>query len=268
MVGQSWLIGPPHDLTDRARGSWATGQSRHITVRHDTAHRNPAQHMQHPAREHRWRGTFNHDGILEPMLRAVPLPADRLDEVIDVFSDAFHDYPVMRWVVGPDGDVAARVRRLIALFVTRRLMRGGPMLGVFSGERLAGAAILTLPVEPEPPAGITALAEDAWRELGEGARMRYQRYAEVTAPFFTGVGSHHHLNMIGVRRSYAGQGFARPLLDAVQDLCIADPTSAGVSLTTERDRNVELYQHFGYAVIAHEPVDDGLETWGLVRPRA
>lgn len=202
------------------------------------------------------------------MVAAVPLAADRRDEVIDVFSDAFHDYPVMRWVVGPDGDVAARVRRLITLFVSRRILRGGPMLGVFSGETLVGAAILTLPVEPEPPLGINALAEDTWRELGEGARARYQRYAEVTAPFFTSAGSHHHLNMIGIRRSNAGQGLARPLLDAVQGMCTADPASAGVSLTTERDRNVELYKHFGYVVIAHQAVDDDLQTWGLMKYRS
>lgn len=202
------------------------------------------------------------------MVEALPLAADRRDDVIDVFSDAFHDYPVMRWVVGPEGDVAARVRRLITLFVSRRILRGGPMVGVFIEETLVGAAILTLPVEPEPPLGLTALAEDTWRELGEGARARYQRYVEVTAPFFAGVGSHHHLNMIGIRRSHAGQGLARPLLDAVQEMCIADPASAGVSLTTERDRNVELYQHFGYVVLAQTTVADDLQTWGLVKPRA
>lgn len=202
------------------------------------------------------------------MLRAIPLAADRQGEVIDVFSDAFHDYPVMRWVVGSGGDVAARVRRLITLFVSRRVMRGGPMLGVFGADRLVGAAILTLPVEPEPPPGVAALSDDAWRELGEGARARYQRYAEVTAPFFANVGSHHHLNMIGIRGSHAGQGLARPLLDAVQGMCQADPSSAGVSLTTERSKNVELYQHFGYTVVAHEPVNGELQTWGLVRYRS
>lgn len=202
------------------------------------------------------------------MFRAIPLAVDRQDDVIDVFADAFHDYPVMRWVVGPEGDVAARVRRLITLFVSRRVMRGGPMLGVFDADRLVGAAILTLPVEPEPPPGTIALAEDAWRDLGEGARARYQVYADVTAPFFTNVGSHHHLNMIGIRGSHAGRGLARPLLDAVQDMCTGDPASTGVSLTTERLKNVQLYEHFGYAVVAHQQVSDGLETWGLVRCRS
>jgi len=197
---------------------------------------------------------------------AIPLTADRTGDVIDVFADAFRDYPVMRWVVGPDGDVHARVRRLIEWFVSRRVMRGGPMIGVFDADRLVGAAILTLPVEPEPPSCITALADAAWRDLGEAARGRYQVYADTASPFFSGVGPHHHLNMIGICASHAGRGLARPLLEAVHAMAHADAQSAGVSLTTELARNVTLYDHFGYGVIAHNEVGQALETWGLFKP--
>ena len=202
------------------------------------------------------------------MITAAPLFPSDVDAVIDVFSDAFHDYPVMRWVVGPEGDVPARVRRLIALFVTRRVRRGGPMLGVTDHGRLVGAAILTLPVEPEPPADVANLTERAWHDLGTAAQQRYEAYAQATSQFFTALGPHHHLNMIGVRPSHAGRGLARPLLDAVAGMCDADPGSAGVSLTTERERNVSLYRHFGFAAIAHQTFGAGLETWGMVRRRA
>jgi hypothetical protein len=160
------------------------------------------------------------------------------------------------------------VRRLIAFFVSRREMRGGPMLGIADGSRLVGAAALTLPIEPAPPPGITALDIEVWRELGEPARARYQAYADITSPFFTGVGRHHHLNMIGIRCSHKGQGLARPILEAVRQMSDNDPDSTGVSLTTERDRNVRLYEHFGYGVIAHKQVSDEVETWGLFRPRS
>lgn len=199
------------------------------------------------------------------MLTATVLPPDRRLDVIDVLADAFHDYPVMRWIVGPDGDVPARIRRLIDLFVSRRVVRGGPMFGIFDGRRLVGAAVMTLPVEPESPAVLAALADEAWRDLGDPARIRYVTYVDVTAPFFAAVGRHHHLNMIGIRPSHAGQGLARPLLEAVHQLADADAESVGVSLTTERLRNVQLYEHLGYRIVAHQPVGDGLETWGLVR---
>ena len=201
------------------------------------------------------------------MLEAIPLPPERRDDVIDVFADAFDDYPLMHWVVGPGRDAAGRVRRLIAFFVSRRVMRGGPLLGVVDGNRLVGAAAITLPAEPAPPPGITALDIEVWRDLGHPARERYQSYAETTAPFFTRLGRHYHLNMIGIRNSHKGRGLARPIIDAVHRMSDADADSTGVSLTTERDRNVKLYEHFGYGVIAQKQVSDDVQTWGLFRRR-
>ena len=195
-----------------------------------------------------------------------PLSLERLDEVVDVFADAFRDYPVMRFTVGPDGDVAARVRRLVRLFVTRRTARGGPMYGsAGAGGDLTGATLLTLPVEPSPPPVVAELSAAAWRDLGEEARLRYDAYATASA-FFGALPPHHHLNMIGVRRAHAGTGLGRRLLESVRRLSEEDPRSAGVSLTTENPRNVELYRHFGYDVVGHAPVGPELETWGMFLP--
>jgi hypothetical protein len=44
-----------------------------------------------------------------------------------------------------------------------------------------------------------------------------------------------------------------------------DAVSAGVSLTTEDPKNVALYQHFGYEVVAHDLVAGKLETWLFFR---
>ena len=203
------------------------------------------------------------------MLTAVPLAPERVEDVIDVMTDAFLDYPLMPWVVGREGHPAVRIRHLISFFIKRRVLKGGPMFGVLDSDRLVAAAALTLPVEPAPPPGITALEIEVWRELGEGPRERYQAYADATAKFFIGLGPHHHLNMIGVRPSHKGQGLARPLLETVQRLSDADPNSSGVSLTTELERNVTLYQHFGYSVIAQNDVAGAkFCTWGLFRRKS
>jgi GNAT superfamily N-acetyltransferase len=195
--------------------------------------------------------------------------ADRLspapvDAIVDVMADAFSGYPVMRFVAGDSDDVAARERRLVGLFVRRRIARGGPAFGVFDGETLAGSAVLTLPHEPEPPPEVAEMTVATWLELGERARRRYDAYAKA-ASLFDALGPHHHLNMIGVRRSHMGRGLARPLLDAVIDLAAADPGSSGVSLTTELPRNVELYRHFGFDVVGEADVAPGLHTWGMFR---
>jgi GNAT superfamily N-acetyltransferase len=202
------------------------------------------------------------------MVQVVPLQPVQQDEVIDVFTDAFEDYPLMRWVLEAEGGTPDGLRKLITLFVSRRVMRGGPMLGVFDRKRLVAAATLTRPLEPEPPQSVAALTDDTWRTLGDVARERYQAYTDTVSPFFTSMGAHLHLNMLGVRASHMGRGLARPLLEAVQQMSDDDPGSSGVSLTTERDRNVQLYEHFGYAVVAHNPVSDAVKTWGLFRRRA
>ena len=183
-------------------------------------------------------------------------------------AEAFFGYPVMRFVVGEEGDVAVRERRLVDLFVRRRIRRGGPAFGVNDREKstgknsLAGAAILTLPLEPEPPPDVAVMTDATWRVLGDGARERYDAYA-AAASAVSVVEPHHHLNMIAVRPAHMGKGLARPLLDAVIRLAEDDPGSAGVSLTTEMPRNVDLYRHFGFEVVGEVDVAPGLHTWGM-----
>lgn len=192
--------------------------------------------------------------------RLTPRHADGL---VDLFCDAFHAYPVMRFVVGdaPEG-FDDRLRQLIGYFVSRRLAHGAPMFGVFDDGTLVGAATTTLPNEPEMPPSVQARAAALWSAIGDDARDRYDAYALATKTFAV-TDPHHHLNMIGVRRAYQRRGLSRPLLEAVAGLAADDPASVGVTLTTEYPPNVRLYEHFGYRVIGHARVSPGLETWGL-----
>jgi hypothetical protein len=165
---------------------------------------------------------------------------DRLDEIVDVLCDAFHDYPVMRYLVGAaHADYDVRLRRLIGFFAYRRGRMGAPYLGVSEGNELVAVAAFTLPVEPEIPADVVARRDALWRDLGDDARIRYDTYANTTKAF-TIAAPHHHLNMIGVRHAHMGRGFARPLLDEMARRSREDANSASVSLTTELPQNVTL----------------------------
>lgn len=205
-------------------------------------------------------------------MTVTPLSFDHVVEIVSVLSDAFHDYPVMQYVLGSDvrgtgAPYAVRLHRLVQLFVSARAYRDEPMLGVRDSRgALVGAAVMTLPVSPNPRPAFIALRESVWAELGADARGRYDGYMS-SAQFFSSIGPHHHLNMIGVRRSNQHQGIAKELLMAVQRIAADDPGSGGVSLTTERAANVPLYEHFGYRVVGHTRVSADLETWGLFRAR-
>ncbi|MDQ3998171.1 MAG: GNAT family N-acetyltransferase [Gemmatimonadota bacterium] len=193
------------------------------------------------------------------------LSLDDVPDVVSVLGEAFYDYPVMRYVLGPAQPYDERLRRLVELFVSRRAYLNEPMLGVRDAAgTLVAAATVTLPGPENPPATFLALRESIWAELGADAQARYATFAAASEGLAIDA-PHHYLDMIGVRRSHQGRGLARVLLEAVHDLSRADERSSGVRLSTERASNVTLYEHFGYRVRGHARVDHDLETWVLFR---
>lgn len=182
---------------------------------------------------------------------------------IDVLGEAFSDYPVMRYVIGDHHDYDQRLRTLVDFFVTARILREDVMLGAFDDQgQLAAVALVTLPGDRPPPEALAERREAVWAALGADARARYNAFGAVADRFET-VAPHHHLNMIGVRRSHAGRGFARQLLTQVQRLAEGHPHSSGVTLNTSWRSNVALYEHFGYRQAGYARVDEDLEVWVL-----
>ena len=193
------------------------------------------------------------------------LSSAQTEDAVTVLCDAFQDYPVMRYVLGSTGDYERRLRTLIGFFVSARAYREEPVLGVHDrAGTLSAVAVVSLPGQREAPEALAALREQVWAQLGAQERQRYEAYGAACAPFAI-TSPHYHLNMIGVRRSHAGRGLARKLLEAVHRLSDADAGSSGVSLTTETIQNLPLYEHFGYRRMGHALVGEGLETWAFYR---
>jgi GNAT superfamily N-acetyltransferase len=194
------------------------------------------------------------------------LSADHIDDVVTVLCDAFFDYPVMRYVIGPEPDYSSRIRSLVGLFVAARVSKDDLMLGIDDDTgRLTGAALVNLPVEREAAPWFEEFREEVWAELGAEARARYDAFGNASHAFDPEQ-PHHHLGMIGVRSSHHGTGLGRVLLGHLHAVADADARSCGVSLTTEVSRNVSLYEYFGYQVSGHSRVAPDLETWAMFRP--
>jgi len=190
----------------------------------------------------------------------------RADAALTVLCEAFHDYPVMRFVLGAGPDYDRRLRTLIGFFVTARILREDLILGCTDNRGdLAAVALVTLPVRGDPPEALAVRREAVWQELGSAERTRYEAFGAAAQEFHIGA-PHHHLNMIGVRPSHLGRGHANPLLHQVHALADQDPNSCGVSLSTESERNVKLYEHFGYHRLGYARVAAELETWAMFRP--
>jgi len=192
------------------------------------------------------------------------LGVDAVPEIVSVLAESFFDYPVMRFVLASGPDYATRLEQLVTLFVMARVLRGELLLGIIQPGGLGAAALVSRPTGPPSPPGLAALREDTWARLGPEARSRYEAFGAATAPF-TVDSEHIHLNMVGVRRATQGKGLGRAVLEAVHDLSAADSSSTGVSLTTEVESNVPLYQHFGYEVIGSTSVESVFTTWAMYR---
>ena len=124
-------------------------------------------------------------------------------------------------------------------------------LGVLSERR---------PWAPE----LDELREETRGQLGAAARQRYESYGTATDGLNVDV-AHIHLNMIGVRDAAQGQGFGRALLEAGHAFSASTPSSTGVTLSTELESNVRLYERFGYRVIGSASVESAFTTRAMFR---
>ena len=200
------------------------------------------------------------------MTTVLSLGKEHVPEVTRVLSEAFYDYPVMRYVLGEQhDDYEQRLSTLVHFFVMARVLRDEELLGTMAGADLAATALVSYPGRRESPDELAVLRDAVWDELGSDTKSRYEAFATACAPFEV-PNPHIHLNMIGVSRAAQGRGLGRVLMDHVHGMSLTDPLSGGVTLTTEDPSNVPLYEHFGYKVVGHAHVPPGLETWGFFRP--
>jgi len=200
-------------------------------------------------------------------MEVVNLYKENAAEVTDVLSEAFYDYPVMRYVLGEKEGYYNRLRKLVNFFVSARALRKEPMFGIYNSDnKLIAAAVVTLPGDIPVPEELKRRREILWNELGTNEEIRYKNYGD-TAFSLLPKEPHHHLNMIGVRNFYQGKGLARQLITAVEELVSDHPTSLGVSLNTEVESNVNFYLHLGYKLVGQTNVDNKFETWGFFKSK-
>lgn len=76
---------------------------------------------------------------------------------------------------------------------------------------------------------------------------------------------HHLIDAIGVSPKAQGQGIGRMLLDRAHEICDRDSLSKGAYLYTADRKNVEIYQHVGYEIIAQRACQS-LEIFHMFRP--
>jgi GNAT superfamily N-acetyltransferase len=200
-------------------------------------------------------------------MKVVSLYEENNPQAADVLSEAFFNYPVMKYVLGEKEDYDIRLRKLVSYFVSARVLRKEPLLGIYNSEnKLVAAAAVTLPGEIPSPPELFKLRDELWAELGSEEKARYENYGNAAFGLLPKE-LHHHLNMIGVRNAYQGKGLARLLINAVEELVLELPFSTGVSLNTEVESNANFYLHLGFELLDKSHVDENLVTWGFFKSK-
>jgi len=203
--------------------------------------------------------TETNPNIFKPDKNDVP-------KIVGCLSDAFYDYPVMRYILDDDlPDYEKKLEILINFFVMARIFRDEIILGIGNRTYPDGVALISNPAKIMIIPELSNLREQVWQELGSTARSRYEAFGQATANFPVDQ-PHIKLNMIGVRSLAQGLGYGRRLMDEVQRISASDPESTGVSLTTEVQQNVSFYEHMGYKITGYTRINNNLETWGFFRP--
>jgi GNAT superfamily N-acetyltransferase len=197
--------------------------------------------------------------------RVAVLGTGDVPEVVDTLCESFYDYPVMTFVLGRRADYSGDLKTLINFFVMARVLRDEVVLGVRGDRGLEATALVSYPGARDSPPELGELRERVWAQLGKESRARYEAFGSACATFEVAA-PHIHLNMIGVRTSAQGRGLGRELLEAVHRMSADNPASTGVALSTEHDRNVPLYEHFGYTVVGEARVGEAFTTRVMFRP--
>jgi GNAT superfamily N-acetyltransferase len=183
------------------------------------------------------------------------LGREHLDDAVNVLASAFHEYPVMRFVITDAGQYDPKLNALMRYFCERRLTQDWPLFGCFSPSSSAigdGWELVAVAGVNDPGPFIENEAHvSAWKrlcdEIGQDAidsLVHYERESDGDAP----EGTYHFLGIIGVRPDRQGEGHAGALIRHVIQRSVSDPISAGVWLSTETGENVPFYEHLGFHV--------------------
>ena len=182
-----------------------------------------------------------------------------------VLIESFRDYPYMRHALRDAGsDYEAHLEKLILFILDARWARRDRVRGGRRDGRLCAVATVVGPGPAEPSADVEALFQRLRRDIGADAVDWMERYEEAAhvgrpeAPF-------HYLGMLGVLPDRQGSGHGKRLVDDVKRRAREHPTSTGVVLNTEVERNVALYEHLGFEVVGEGDVGE-LHTWCMLWP--
>jgi ribosomal protein S18 acetylase RimI-like enzyme len=197
-------------------------------------------------------------GLLRLTMAEVKLAAE-------VLARAFQDYTVSVYFAPDEAE-----RRKRQPFMFRSLVRSGVKYGEVyaTSSKMEGVAVWFSPDSRRESFWDYIVSGQFLKQWLEGSVMlaMQKALAEYAAAVRARCVSsrHWYLQLLGVDPAYQGQGCAGRLLRPM--LARADTEGVPCFLETQAEKNVALYEHFGFRV-AEEGIIPGssVKSWAMVR---
>ena len=193
------------------------------------------------------------------------LTGNQIKPAAEVLERAFRDYPMSAYFMP---DEVKRRKKQPAIY--RMLVRSGIKYGEVyaTSEKLEGVAVW-FPPESRRESFWDNLISGQFLTLllaGREVVKRQRTFAEYAAAVRVRCipGQHWYLQLLGVDPAYQGQGYSSALLKPM--LARAGKEGIPCFLETQAEKNVALYEHFGFRVAEVWVIPgSSIKSWAMVR---
>ena len=203
------------------------------------------------------------DNLIRPLIN---ITRDTLEEAVEILVRAFEDDPIVRYFLsGHERGYHESACKLFRYQCLMYIEMDLPVFGTIVDSRITGVACLSGPEKMERPDSLLEADREFETFMGPDSFGRIKQYMDLHKKH-TPKEKHHYLGALGVHPDFQGQGLGRVLLDRVANVCDTHGGSKGIYLETAKPKNVEMYRHFGYNLLATEKLDGIVDKWYMFRP--
>jgi GNAT superfamily N-acetyltransferase len=183
------------------------------------------------------------------------------ESVVDVLATAFHDYPVMGYMLGRECRADdEQLRSLMRFYADKRLVINSPVLGVRVHGEIAAVCLVSVPDSGETPETEILLSR-LKGEIGDAAYYRMTRFENASDAMVPDE-PYHFIGMLAVSPAHQKKGYGKLLIERVKEIS-RSAESAGICLTTETQQNLPFYERMGFFVTEDADIDD-IHSWCLL----
>jgi GNAT superfamily N-acetyltransferase len=192
-------------------------------------------------------------------------PARKADipELSATLGRAFHDDPVMTWVLPDDTARTGQLARMFGIMIRRHHLSRGGVEAACDGPRIGAAALWDPPNQWQQTRREQLLTIPAFIRVF-GLRSEKGRGVQELMKRVHPEEPHWYLATIGSDPTVRGKGFGQALMRSRLDR--VDAEHAPVYLESTKRENVPYYERFGFTVTREVVLPSGGPTmWAMWR---